>query len=236
MKRNRKYIAIFIVISVILALLSMTFFELRNLNQFFDASVAPNNKLESIETNNLKMTKIEVEQGDNTRIDRYVSVLSISRPALYNEQVQILQKADQIKPISDLTGHPSFLIHEKHETFWISQLLMLHLFSSGGALLYFILSISFAWIYFREGEKYFTRDIKRIIHGFCLLVLAGFVIYTFLYGRLAYFLNKEFNMNESLLSGLSEMNDWMFLLLAVLFLYAFIEKAIPIQEEQDLTV
>jgi len=236
MKPNRKYIAMFVVISVILALLSMTFFELRNLNQFFDASVAPNNKLESIETNNLKMTKIEVEQGGNTRIDRYVSVLSISRPALYNEQVQILQKADQIKPISDLTGHPSFLIQEKHEPFWKSQILMLHLFSSGGALFFVILSVAFAWIYFREGEKYFTRDIKRVIHGFFLLVLAGIVIYTFLYVRLAYFLNNEFNMYESLHSGISEMYEWTFLLLAVLFLYAFIEKAIPIQEEQDLTV
>jgi len=235
MKLNRKNIAMFVVISVILALLSMNFFELRNLNQFFDASVAPNNRLESIETKNLKMTKIEVAQGGKTRIDRYVSVLSISKPALYNEQVQILQKADQIKPISDLTGHPSFLIHEKHETFWKSQFLMLHLFSSGGALFYAILAVAFAWVYFREGERYFTRDIRRFIQCF-FLVLAGFVIYTFLYSRLAYFLNKEFNMNESLLSGLSEMYDWTFLLLAVLFLYAFIEKAIPIQEEQDLTI
>lgn len=224
---------LFLIVAVITGFLIS---ELSLLNRVFDPHIFPADRLEAVEEGDLKLTKIEVEQDGETRIIRYVTVLSISRPALYGEQVQVLQTSDHAKPISDLSGHPSFLIQDNHERFWKSQFLMLKLFSSGGAFLYAVLAGAFAWVYFREGEKYFTRDIKRIIHGFCILVLAGIVLYTIFYGRMVLFLNNEFNMNEPLLSGLSEMYNWTFLLLAVLFLYAFIEKAIPIQEEHDLTV
>lgn len=70
--------------------------------------------------------------------------------------------------------------------------------------------------------------------GLFFLIFAGFIIKAVLYGRMIHFLNNEYYLSESLTGGISQ--EFVFLSVAFLFIIIFLERAVPLQKEQDLTV
>ena len=66
------------------------------------------------------------------------------------------------------------------------------------------------------------------------LIFTGGVIKALLYGRMAHFLNSEYYLGESLTAGIS--NEYVLLLVVFLWIIVFLERAVPMQKEQELTI
>ncbi len=182
----------------------------------------------------LRVTKLNVTEEESPVSRRFITVIGLSYPTTIDEQIEKIQhNSDKVK-LSGLVSHPSFLISDENESFWKSQFYWIMFLFGAGPTLASLLFVVFTVLMVKQKEKLFTKEIKYGIHTFFWLIMGGLVFNSILFGRMIYFLNNNYGLGEKLTAGIS--NELLTLATALLVLIVFIERAIPIQEEQDLTV
>lgn len=185
-----------------------------------------------IELLNLKFTKIRPEQ--NSAIYQYVTLKNLSENAPLDDRISKLEQASDSNPIDNLVGFQSFLLEEKHNNFWKTQFIFLLILYYGGWSLACLFFGIFGYLNLKQDDKLLTKEIKRLIESAFFLFLMGSLGYEFLNSRTINFLNEQFNLSES--TGIMSSTELNWVLMALLLAYALIAKAVPVQEEQDLTV
>ncbi|MDZ7808436.1 MAG: hypothetical protein U5K71_15190 [Gracilimonas sp.] len=178
----------------------------------------------------LSFTKVNLDGTTYT----YISVTDLSYRPLNYKSTEILSMASENTKILGLLSHPSFLVKEADLPFWKSQFQLIIGFTVFGWLILIGFLIGMAITITRQQQKLFTREIYHWVLGLYFLIFAGFLAHPILYGRMIHFLNTEFYFGEPLTSGISV--EPVLGLGILLFLIIFLEKAIPMQNEQDLTV
>jgi len=123
---------------------------------------------------------------------------------------------------------------DEHRSFWKSQYILNILLYAGSIIGFMIIGLFFVEYQFKQQQKLFTKEIKLLVAGLCFGTYLIFFLNIILYGRMISFLNSEFYLGESLVGGIE--NGLLLLGLTLTFLLVFLERAIPIQREQDLTV
>lgn len=211
------------------------FASISDFNELLDHSAPPVAKIvNDFEINNLKLTKTTITEAEAEKTVVYVTTKELSYLASKADQNKIISPNFGFTKMTGLESYPSFLITKKHEGFWKFQFYLEIIFKYGGLIFLFLILFIYSEINFKQERKLFTKEIKWVFAGLCFAFLGAYFIELLLYGRMIYFLNTEFYLGESLVGGGSQ-----YLLnlgIVFLFLIIFIEKAIPIQEEQDLTI
>lgn len=211
------------------------FTSIEEFNLMMDKSSAPVEYIENrFEIGNLKLTKTQVDLTGDSKIVLYVTSKDLQYTASNSKQQEIISSNFGFTKMTGLESFGSFLVSEENESFWISQFYLEIIFRYRGLTLIFTLLFFYAEVNIRQGKKLFTKEIKWFLLALYGLVFFAYLIKAFLYGRMILFLNRNYSIGESVVGGLSQELFW--LLIPLLFLIIFIEKAIPIQQEQDLTV
>mgnify|MGYP003677148343 CR=1 FL=1 len=204
--------------------------ELKEFNSVFNAE-----KIKSGETLNytmepLSITKINLDDTTYT----YVSVTDLSYRPPNHKTAEILSSAPYYTKTLGLLSHPSFIVKTSDLTFWRTQFRLLIGLNVFGWLILISFLIGMSITNFRQEQKLFTKELYRWVFALYFLIFAGFLAHPILYGRMIHFLNSEFYLGEQLTSGISQ--EPLFALGILFFVIVLIQKAIPIQNDQDLTV
>lgn len=226
---------------VLLMLCAVAFFilwqgikEIQNFQNTFDSSAPVAKSTDTFEIDNLILSKASVNQNGQQRIARYITVADLSYPPSKKKEEKIIRAGNTSTKMMGLMGHPSFLITGNQENFWKSQFYLSFGYHYGGLLLLNILFIILLKTNFRQGKKLFTTQIKYLFSGIFFLLITGYFLGAILYGRMIHFLNENFYLGESLTGGLS--TELLGISIAVIFVILLLERAVPMQKEQDLTV
>lgn len=164
----------------------------------------------------------------------YVTLTDLTVSPSTDEAFEILTSASKNDKILGLSSHPSFFVSNEQRSFWKTQI-NLELGFLVGAFLTLIFAV--IWLFSIRIDLYkklFTKEIYRWVMTFFFILFAGFMMDALLYARKINFLNNEFNLGLSPTGGVSP--TMMFVLFLLLFVLIFLRKAIPMQNEQDLTV
>jgi magnesium-transporting ATPase (P-type) len=175
-----------------------------------------------------------LQKSPQKEVIRFVTLKELSYSASEQQQDQILSSNFGHTKMTGLESHPSFIIRDEHTSFWRSQYILLNALKFGGYIGFLIFTLLFANINFQQNRKFFTSEIRSLIYWLSFGVFAYFFLEMILYGRMILFLNEEFYLGEHIVGGGSEELLW--LGIALIIAVSFIEKAIPMQNEQDLTV
>jgi hypothetical protein len=207
--------------------------EFQKFPTVFDEFTIEEQQRVTYEIGYLQITKISDVSANGQKLTRFVTIMGLSYPATTNEQLrEIGESSNRLMP--GLISHPSFLVTGTNESFWKSQFYWLLFLYGAGPVIAGLLFVGFAVLMFKQKERLFTKEIKNGIHAFFWLIMGGFFLNGILFGRMIHFLNNNHGLGEKLTAGIS--NELITLATAILILIVFIERAIPIQEEQDLTV
>lgn len=207
-----------------------TYLEYKN----FDEFMLNDRKESSFEANDLIFRSDSVQQGTQSKLVRYVTVKELSYPATEQQEDQILNQNFGYATMTGLESYPSFMIRNEHTSFWQSQYTLSIALKYGGHVGFMIFVIVFVAVNFKQDQKIFTKEKKYLIYGLSMGLFAYFFLEMVLYGRMILFLNEEFYLGEHIVGGVSEPLLWLAMALTIFVTY--IEKGIPMQEEQDLTV
>jgi hypothetical protein len=204
--------------------------ELNTFHSVFNADNVTEGEALNYTMEPLSITKVNL----NDTIFTYVSVTDLSYRSSHLKSAEILSSATDNTKMLGLLSHPSFLVNNSDSSFWQSQFyLQIGLNVLGWLILVgFLLGVSITNI--RQEQKLFTQEIYRWVFALYFLVFAGFLAHPILYGRMIHFLNTEYYLGEPLTSGISQEPLWALMIL--FFVIIFLQRAIPIQNEQDLTV
>lgn len=185
-----------------------------------------------IELLHLRFSKIRHAQKD--AIYRYVTLKKLMENAPLDNRVSKLERANSTAPINNLVGFQSFLLKEQHYNFWTTQFIFLLIFYHGGWSLACLFFCVFGYLNLKQDDKLLTKEIRRLIESAFFLFMMGYFGYDFLNSRTINFLNEQFSLSQS--AGVMSSTELNWVLMALLLAYALISKAVPVQEEQDLTV
>lgn len=220
-------------IALALFIILMSWFSYTEYLTFNDFLKNDGNEL-TYEFDNLIFNIDSVQKGSQKEMIRLVTLKELSYPASEQEQSEILSRNVGLTKIMGLQSHPSFIIRDEHTQFWRSQYILLNVLKFGAYIGFLIFSFLFAGINIQQKRKFFTSEIRNLVYWLGFGVFAYFLLELILYGRMILFLNKEFYLGEHIVGGDSEELVWLGLVLIIVVI--FIEKAIPMQQEQDLTV
>jgi hypothetical protein len=204
--------------------------ELKEFKSTFEANELDVGEVLNYTVEPLSLTKVNFE---NT-IYTYVSVTDLSYRPPNAETAEILASASEYSKILGLLSHPSFLVKDSDLPFWRSQFYLKIGLDFLGWFLFIGVLIGLSITNFMQKQKLFTAEVYRWVFGLYFLIFAGFLAHPILYGRMIHFLNKEFNLGEPLTSGIA--SESLLALGILFFLIIFLQKAILIQKDQDLTV
>ena len=204
--------------------------DFRTFNQIMQDEQITGLDESEIEKLNLSFTRIETESGRY----RYASVRNLVYHKSQDEIAATLQQADADSPIAGISSSPSFLINEQHTDFWRTQFILRLVLHYGGLILLCIFFGIFGYLNLKQDNKLLTREVEQLLGASFFLAFMGWIGYYMLNRWTISFLNSEFNLAEST-SALST-NEIYFTMLALMLAYSLIAKAVPVQEEQDLTV
>lgn len=225
----------FLVVTFIIVMTWAFYTSISDVNRLMNASVPPIEGIENkFEIKKLKLTKTTIPSGNGEKTVLFVTTKELSYLASKSQQLEIISTNYGFAKMSGLESPPSFLVLDKYKTFWKSQFYFEIIFRYGGLTFFFGLIFLLVELNFNQGKKLFTKEVKRVIYGLIFSIYGAFFLEAFLYGRMINFLNKEFYLGESLTGGFSQ--ELLILATALLFLTIFIEKGVPIQNDQDLTV
>jgi magnesium-transporting ATPase (P-type) len=218
---------------LVLFIILMSWFSYTEYTTFDDYLNNDESEL-SYEFEDLSFKMDSVQKGSQEKMIRFVTLKELSYLAPEQEQDQILSTNSGYTKMTGLESHPSFIIRDEHTSFWRSQYILLNILKFGGFIGFLIFSLLFAGVNFQQNRKFFTSEVKNLIYWLGFGVYAYFFLEMILYGRMILFLNEEFYLVEHIVGGDSEELLW--LGIALIIAASFIEKAIPMQQEQDLTV
>jgi len=204
--------------------------ELNSFHSVFDADEVKAGETLNYTMEPLSFTKVNLDGTTYT----YISVTDLSYRPLNHKATEILSSALENTKALGLLSHPSFLVKEADLPFWKSQFQLTIGLTVFGWVIFIGFLIGMSITITRQQQKLFTREIYHWVLGLYFLIFAGFLVHPILYGRMIHFLNTEFYLGEPLTSGISP--EPMLGLGVLLFLVIFLEKAVPMQNEQDLTV
>jgi len=207
--------------------------EVQNFLSVFDEFTIEEQQRVTYEIGYLQITKINEGTANGQKSNRFVTIKGLSYPATTNEQLREIGESGN-RLIPALVSHPSFIVTDRNEPFWKSQFYWLLFLYGAGPVIAGVLFAGLAVLMVKQKERLFTKEIKYGIHAFFWLIMGGFFLNGILFGWMIHFLNNNYGLGERLTAGIS--NELLTLATAILFLIVFIERAIPIQEEQDLTV
>jgi len=207
--------------------------EFQNFLSVFNEFTIEEKQRVTYEIGYLQITKINEVKANGQKSNRFVTIKGLSYPASTNEQLREIGGSDN-RFITGLVSHPSFKVTDTNESFWKSQFYWLIFLYGAGTSIASLLFAGLAVLMVKQKERLFTKEIKHGIHAFFWLIMGGFILKGILFGRMIHFLNNNYGLGEKLTAGIS--NELLTLATAILILIVFIERAIPIQEEQDLTV
>lgn len=194
----------------------------------------------SLEIGNLKITKVRVQDLEQSSRQSYwhtyISVTNLDRqtpsPKLDNTLLGLTNR-EQNRAIYGLQGHPSFLVSQQDLSFWRSQFYLQLLFYYGGLVIIGILYMLYYEINYRKDNKLFIPAIKNVILSLSFLFSGGGILKWGLDFRLFNFLNDQFYLGEPS----PPINTTMIYLgVALLFMGIIMQRAIKLQQEQDLTI
>jgi hypothetical protein len=207
--------------------------QLQSIHSVFEDSLPAGQQTASIEIGGLTLTKASIDTSEQSQTVQYVTVKDLNYTPSKEERTKILKSNRGLTRMTGLMGHPSFLVNKDNQ-FWKSQFYLEWGFQFGGLLVLGVLLIVITEINFRQNKKLFTKEIKRLFFGLFFLIFTGLVIEAVLYGRVMHFLNNQYYLGESLTGGIS--TEYVFLLAVFFWIITFFERAVPMQQEQDLTV
>lgn len=185
-----------------------------------------------VEVFNLTITGISSGQGNNYY--RYITMGGISESAPLDDRIAKLEQSEGVAAIAGLESFPSFLVKEEHKPFWNTQFTLFFILKYGGWIGFCLFVGVFGYLNLKQDDKLLTKEIERLIQGAFFLFLVGYFAFDFLNNRSINFLNDEFQFSAS--TGILLSYEMNFVLMALLLTYIIIAKAIPVQEEQDLTI
>lgn len=206
------------------------FTEVETFDQLFDASEVDAGETIVYSIGPLTLSKTNVDDTLYT----YVSVSDLSYTPSPSKKADILSSSLANTKMLGLYSHPSFMINAEERSFWRSQFYLHMGFTFGSLFIFMAFILGFSIINIKQKQKLFTKEVYRWVYGFYFMIIAGFIIYPIIYGRMIYFLNAEFYLGETLTSGIAD--EPLFALGILIFLIIFLQKAIPMQKDQDLTV
>jgi len=218
------------------------FDQYQSVNEILNAQslIAAQPSERSLEIGNLRITKTtiqDINQPNRPAYGKtYISVTNLDQqtpsPKLDNTLLNLTDRQEQ-RTIYGLRGYPSFLVSKEDLTFWRSQFGLQILFYYGGL---FIIGISFVLFYeinYRKENKLFVPAIKNIILSLSFLFSVGAILKWGLDFRLFNFLNNQFYLGEPS----PPIDNHMVLLGGILLFTAIIlQRAVALQQEQDLTI
>lgn len=207
--------------------------ELQDFNTVWNNSVPANGQKSTTEIGNLRLTKMAIEKEGKQHTVHYITVQDLTYGPNLKKAENIISNRQARTKIMGLKGHPSFLAG-KDEGFWKSQFYLQLAFAFGGWLAISIFFIVVTGINFKQQKKLFTETIKKLFTSLFFLIFAGFIAKAVLYGRIIHFLNNNYYLGESLTGGISLAMVWV--MAALFFIIIFLERAVPMQKEQDLTI
>ena len=199
-------------------------------NAFFDDE----STVERFEFDELTFQRETILRGEEEQLVRYITVSNLSYEPEDEIRQEILQSNFGYTKITGLQSAPSFIIRKEQRSFWQKFMYQKIFLFFGGLAAFMGMVIVWVDLNYKQEAKLFTKEIKYLIYGTFFGVYAFTFIDAFMYGRMIHFLNKEFYLGESLIGG--AFTEMTFIGAALLILVIAIEKAIPIQQEQDLTV
>lgn len=204
--------------------------ELKEFNSVFNAEKVKAGETLNYTMEPLSITKINLDE--TTHI--YVSVTDLAYRPPNPKTQEILTSALENTKTHGLLSHPSFLVKKSDLAFWQSQFHLLIGLNVFGwfIIISFLIGISITNI--KQEQKLFTKELYRWALALYFLIFAGFLAHPILYGRMIHFLNTEFYLGEKLTSGISP--EPLLVLGILFFVIIFLQKGIPIQNDQDLTV
>ncbi len=204
--------------------------ELNKLHATFEAEIIEAGEVINYTLEPLSITKVNV---DNT-IYTYVSVTDLSYRPSDTQISDLLSSANKHIKTLGLLSHPSFIVEDSDIAFWKSQFYLQIGLDFLGWFLFIGVLIGLSVTNVLQQQKLFTTEVYRWVLGLYFLIFAGFIAHPILYGRMIHFLNSEYFLGESLTSGFEQ--GPLIVLGILFFLIIFLQRAIPIQNEQDLTV
>lgn len=181
-------------------------------------------------------TKAQDFQDQNTHWKTYASVSNLDRqtssPQL-DATILNLNERQQNRAIYGLQGHPSFMIKQNDLSFWKSQSYLQIIFYFGGLFIVGILYLLYYEINHQKNNKLFIPEIKNVILSFSYLFSFGAIIKWGLDFRLMNFQKKSILSRYSM----PPISTWMVVVGAImLFMAIILQRAVKLQEEQDLTI
>lgn len=204
--------------------------ELNEFNSVFNA-----NEVKAGETINYTMDPLSITKSNLTDSTyTYVSVTDLSYRPPNSNTTEILNSAQKNTKMLGLLSHPSFIVKKSDLSFWRSQFYLQIGLNILGPLILIGFLLGMTITIFKQQQKLFTKEIYRWVLGLYFLIFAGFLAHPILYGRMIHFLNTEFYLGEKLTSGISP--EPLIGLGILFFVIVFLQRAIPMQNEQDLTV
>lgn len=207
--------------------------EIQTFSSVFDEYTIEEQQRLTYEIGYLQITKINGITANGHESNRFVTIKGLRYPTTINEQLrEIEESANGFIP--GLVSHPSFMVTNTNESLWKSQFYWLLFIYSAGSSIASLLFVWLAILLVKQRERLITKEIKFGIYAFFWLIMGGYILNGILFGRMIHFLNNNYDLGEKLTAGIS--NELLTLATAILVLIVFIERAIPIQQEQDLTV
>lgn len=187
---------------------------------------------EKLDLLNLSLTTLQTDTPGE-RLN-YVTVTDLSYSMDREEKLEKIADADASTQIAALEYNPSFLVREGHENFWKTHFIWYLILYYGGWTTFCLFVLAFGYVNLKQDQKLLTKEIQWIITGVFFIILIGQIGYHLLNHGLINFLNSEFQLAESVGSLTSDMTDLIYF--GLFLAYVIILKAVPVQEEHDLTV
>lgn len=206
--------------------------DYQKFNRIFQNEHNAESNLAEIEMFNLSFSTFQLEESGE--FYRYVTLKSLSSSAPQEVKASLLSQSNSNQPIKGLSGSPSFLINEKHMQFWKSHYTLLLIFKYSAWIFFCLFSGIFGYLNLKQDDKLLTREIQRLFGTSLFVFFIGYFVFEFLNNRTITFLNEQFNLSEPI--GIFSSLEMYFVLMLLIIIYSLVNKAIPVQEEQDLTV
>lgn len=207
--------------------------EYKDLAKVLNTEIAPKLERLDFDTKFLQVSKIYTE-GDSKTGKNYVTFLALEDSPSANEKGRLLESNFGFSKMTGLVSHPSFLITDKTQSFWKSQIYLEFFYSTIGLLIIYLLYIILIRRIQKQKNKLFSQDIGKVFLILSAFLYLSFFVDMIIYGRLMLFLNKTYYLGETITGGGSQQT--LNIGVALFFIGMIIQGASTLQEEQDLTI